>query len=422
MKRSMVFVCCLALSAVFPGIALSWGAVTHAYFADELGEEWGYRNLQEIYGSTLPDMFNLMYDSPYKDYLWEQTHHEFSKLSACVDGNAMRAFAYGFTSHNDTWGADYTAHHSAITAPGTGYVIAKVNAVVPLLKPQLVDLLTDAGVPDPEATADALAPGLAENFIETAVDILVRRTEDPAIGHRLVLASQVRDFRIPLCLVEAYAKDLALEFGLGRFEAISLIYGAEREYRGLMTLYGGIFTKSENVVIGLLAAQGAVLAESLLKAETGFDVSVDPALLSQFMRDVALPAVEGDYAAELAATLAYLEEEIDAHGSAGTSPLFAGKDEPESASFGTPAFYLGQNFPNPFGSVTSIEYRIPEETHVEIAVYSVDGRRVAVLRDESQPPGGHSVTWDAGALPSGVYVYSIKAGGFTETRKMVLAR
>ena len=422
MKRAMVFVCCLALLAVFPGKALPWGAITHAYFADELGERWGYLDLQEIYGSTLPDMFNLMYDSPYKDYLWEQTHHEFSKLSACADGSAVRAFAYGFTSHNDTWGADYTAHHSAVTAPGMGYVIAKVNAVVPLLKPQLVDLLTGAGVPDPEGTADALAPGLAENFVETAVDLLVRRTEDPSVGYKLALASQVRNFRIPLCLVEAYANDLALEFGLRRFEAMSLIYVAEREFRGLMTLYGGIFTKSENAAIGLLAAQGAVMAESLLKAETGYDITVDPALLSRFMRDVALPAVEVDYAAEIAATLAYLEEEMDAHGSVGSSFLFARSDEPQSASLGKPAFRLGQNHPNPFRSVTSIEYRVPEETHVEIVVYSVDGRRVAVLTDESQPPGDHSVTWDAGALPSGVYVYSIKAGGFTETRKMVLAR
>ncbi|MCH8524966.1 MAG: T9SS type A sorting domain-containing protein, partial [Balneolales bacterium] len=85
-------------------------------------------------------------------------------------------------------------------------------------------------------------------------------------------------------------------------------------------------------------------------------------------------------------------------------------------------FELTQNFPNPFNPTTTIRYALPKETMVRIDVYSVLGQRVTTLVNESRAAGWHSVRVDGTSLSSGVYVYRISAGGFTETRKMILVK
>ncbi len=83
---------------------------------------------------------------------------------------------------------------------------------------------------------------------------------------------------------------------------------------------------------------------------------------------------------------------------------------------------LQQNYPNPFNPETKIEYRTKEKGWVELAVYDLLGRNVALLVDEERPAGLHTVSWDAGRLPSGVYFYTLRAGSFTQTRKMILMK
>lgn len=86
----------------------------------------------------------------------------------------------------------------------------------------------------------------------------------------------------------------------------------------------------------------------------------------------------------------------------------------------TPA--LEQNYPNPFNPSTLIRYRLSAGAHVRLRVYSALGEAVATLVDEAQEPGEKSVTWDAAALPSGVYVCELIAGGSREMRKMLVIR
>ena len=85
-------------------------------------------------------------------------------------------------------------------------------------------------------------------------------------------------------------------------------------------------------------------------------------------------------------------------------------------------FTLGQNFPNPFNPSTTIQFRLPQAGHVRLEVYSVDGKKLRTLMDERRGAGVHDANFDASGLPSGTYLYSLTAGGFTQTRKMSLLR
>ena len=107
-------------------------------------------------------------------------------------------------------------------------------------------------------------------------------------------------------------------------------------------------------------------------------------------------------------------------------------------------FRLSQNYPNPFNPTTIINYVIPsiqrrdainrvstidnndEAVQVSLKVYDALGREIATIVNAKQTPGKYSVQFNArsasGGLPSGVYFYTLRAGNFVQTRKMILLR
>jgi hypothetical protein len=91
------------------------------------------------------------------------------------------------------------------------------------------------------------------------------------------------------------------------------------------------------------------------------------------------------------------------------------------------AFGLDSNYPNPFNPATTIRYALPEGANVTLVVYNILGQQVRTLVNGAQGPGYHSVVWDgrdeAGRMvATGVYIYRLQAGGFSQIRKMILAK
>lgn len=83
---------------------------------------------------------------------------------------------------------------------------------------------------------------------------------------------------------------------------------------------------------------------------------------------------------------------------------------------------LQGNYPNPFNPTTRIYFALPEDREISLTVYNLEGRLVRQLVEKRLPAGYHNILFDASGLASGIYLYRFDAGGFVETKKMVLAK
>jgi N-acetylmuramoyl-L-alanine amidase len=85
-------------------------------------------------------------------------------------------------------------------------------------------------------------------------------------------------------------------------------------------------------------------------------------------------------------------------------------------------FSLNQNYPNPFNPSTAISYQLPTQSNVNLSVYDINGRQVANLINEPQAAGTYTVNFNAGPLPSGVYIARLKTNMGVLNTKMLLVK
>lgn len=102
------------------------------------------------------------------------------------------------------------------------------------------------------------------------------------------------------------------------------------------------------------------------------------------------------------------------------SEITAVKDSPEVIL--PTGCILEQNYPNPFNPSTKIKYSVPAEVAIKLSVYNTLGEEVSVPLNKTVTAGIHEITFNADALPGGIYFYQIRAGSFIETKKMILLR
>jgi len=85
-------------------------------------------------------------------------------------------------------------------------------------------------------------------------------------------------------------------------------------------------------------------------------------------------------------------------------------------------FSLDQNYPNPFNPRTTIGYHVAAFTHVVLKVYDILGNEIAVLVNEEKSPGNYKIEFLSNQFASGVYYYTLSAGNFSQTKKMLILK
>ncbi len=288
---------------LWPVQVWAWGSATHAHIADKLGASAGPANLNEIYGAMALDTFFYLFGVPYGAQLDGLAHYQSMKVWQAAQGGdwATRAVAYGFMSHNDVWGADFTAHHQGLYYGVTnGYVIAKTAELAPSYAP-----LAGLGLPEP------VAMEITHLVVETGVDVLIQ-TLNPSIGHKIMAATQQRTDQFPALLVQAYAPELIPPYS----DAASLIYGAEAYFKNLMYWYGYALTFPTDTAVQLLAGQFADLA-SLYLASYGIILPLSKEEITFFVSGFIIEAMKLcrlDFAQEIDLTIAFVDGQLREHG------------------------------------------------------------------------------------------------------------
>ncbi len=98
-----------------------------------------------------------------------------------------------------------------------------------------------------------------------------------------------------------------------------------------------------------------------------------------------------------------------------------GEESPTAGPVPT-EYSLGQNYPNPFNPATTIQFTLPEKSHVTLQVFNILGQVETILIEGEREAGYTFIQWDASDRSSGVYFYKLTAGTFSETKKMILIR
>lgn len=304
---------------MMPAAASSWSQATHAYIAGRLGARVGYDNLNEMWGSVGPDMFIFIFDPTvcptWIDNQIQGTTSETSmKIWKAASTDSEYVLAYGFVSHNDSWGADHTAHVSCFTCgQDDGYIIAKAKALLKTpLKPA-----------NPHRTFDKVFAGVgmspyerlmvAHLITEYAIDIMLRNDVDPSLGWKLERAAHNRSKNFPALLVKAFAEDYAdYCFGGDYPTAAFALTAAEEEHRSNMIFLGQAISEPEPVAVHLLAEQVVAVLPAflggLLPVPEAEAIEIVKAAIYAFM------AICADYMAEIDATIEFVDKNLKDHG------------------------------------------------------------------------------------------------------------
>jgi FlgD Ig-like domain len=195
----------------------------------------------------------------------------------------------------------------------------------------------------------------------------------------------------------------------------------------------GIDNEKNRVVIGLLGMVYSLKENANLKPAVNGSNTV--AVLHFTLNDENLKTLEiapfSDVNPSHELMYVYNEWINDVPNVQSLSPDFQGGSvalDSRTPAVNLPAeFALSQNVPNPFNPTTIVAYDLPKDAQVNLDIYNVLGQHVKTLVNEMQRAGRQTVTWDGtdnsgSSVASGVYFYKLRAGDFTDTKKMVMLK
>ena len=216
-------------------------------------------------------------------------------------------------------------------------------------------------------------------------------------------------------MIDSTASPLSAGFAPGT--TLSLVSGTSK------TKYINYFPRDPNVpMIGIAKVSGGDTTKNLLVA-----VGIEKGTLVYASSSEATPSLK------LKARVAILGINTEANAyytdsawaltKAGVAWVMASgtvgiKDKNVSVS----SFRLNQNYPNPFNPTTVISYQLPTNSLVSLQVYDMLGKEVATLMNREQSAGTHEVSFNASNVPSGMYICTLRAGSFSQTKKMLLVK
>ncbi len=293
----------------------AWGDATHVYIADRLKARFGYNNINEMWGSLGPDIFNFIFDETLcPSWVADQTHTDgFMKVWNAANTTSEKALAYGFLTHNEVWGADTTAHISGLTfGQNQGYINEKAMALLntPINPtephPTFGDIFTGIGLDESQQLL------VAHVIAEYAIDIMLKNDVDRFMGQKVRFAAQFRSPEFPGLLVKAFAADYAAQgFGNDFATAAYVITVAEEEYRNGMISYGLAISRPEPIAVQLIAEQIVALAPGFLDP----GLSLPPNAVDLVKAAIyASMEICNDYLAEINATIDFVENNLMTYG------------------------------------------------------------------------------------------------------------
>ncbi len=246
------------------------------------------------------------------------------------------------------------------------------------------------------------AAGGESQRAQVTVEVLPAAAINRALRHPLTVSSTLRGSNA------GWAVDgdttTAWQSAGKNTEYIMVDFGRIINLATLRIRWGSEFASSYAIHF-LDAAGKAVKAITQTKGDGGLDEYTDIGVQARYAR-LLCQKISGT---------CYAVRELEAFGTTVAAGVAPRSQQPA-------AFELEQNWPNPFNPVTTIAYTLAQRMPVRLVLYDVSGREVRLLEDGMRAEGRHEVVLDGTGLASGIYFYTLNAGGADRTRQMLLVK
>jgi hypothetical protein len=263
MKRLISAVVLVTGLGMFLGATSTWSfnPGAHISIAEGVFSDCDER-IDLYYGSIAPDLaLQVPEKAPWEDDPFTDTHYTFKDLRQYAWGSKQRAFAKGWLTHNEEWGADYFAHiEYPLGSSQKGYVIQKAEAL---------------------SGKNGLDPEFAHYAIEVTIDLLLKREYDHRLGEKLLKATLLRSWQDRYLLTKVFVRRE------GRTDWATLV-SAELALRNLLFRYALPLALPPPLDERALIALGVQLAQEFY----GISVSVEE--LEEVLKE-AMALCSGDY-------------------------------------------------------------------------------------------------------------------------------